>query len=402
MSGKRIEQPWLFSAEQIKNSPSRQDNIDFEDERSRRKSVCKLIAEIGQTVRATVTAINTAKVFFHRVFMVQSMEKQNPKLVGVTCLFLACKSEECLCQLKHFIWTLNKLDRTNDGQKAYPFGKRTDEGCSRPWEIKEDSEGFQELKEKILACERVCLHVLGFELNATNPHCFLDRFIRFFDSVRKEDKEKRRLIATDNVGVDSDDFIGRQVQEMATAMANDSTTTTVCLQYEAGIVAAAILHLALKIRKYSLMKMPKWCEKLSEELKAEKDARLRGLVVQKESIEDISAQLLDLYDESTNKTTDSADAEQGSSQNGHNSKSDSAAAAAASTNSPQAEKASQPSTGSTASQARPSQGHSSVMFQIPNPAYLSLAELMGSGSAPTMASRLGRFSQRVCRLSAAS
>lgn len=76
--------PWLFSEHELENTPSRQDKMTRELERTKRKSVCKLIAELGQLIKppASLCAINSGKVFFHRVFMVQSMAegRQNPKV----------------------------------------------------------------------------------------------------------------------------------------------------------------------------------------------------------------------------------------------------------------------------------------------------------------------------------
>jgi hypothetical protein len=90
-----------------------------------RKSVCRMIEEIGQAIRprVTVVATNTAKVFFHRVFMVQSLTRQDPKMAGITCLFVACKSEECLRPIRQFIWALNAIETDPKTKKQlYPFG----------------------------------------------------------------------------------------------------------------------------------------------------------------------------------------------------------------------------------------------------------------------------------------
>lgn len=303
------QKAWLFTPEQLQATPSRQDGMDPAQEKSTRKSICKLIAEVGQHIRpkASVTAVNSGKVFFHRVFMVQSLQKQNPKLVGITCLFLACKSEECPRHVKYFIWTLNMLDVDMEtGQRTFPFGRKPDERNEkgelvqqkRPWEITEESEEFQTCRDNILACERICLHVLGFELNVEHPVEHMLRFFCFFDKVRREDKgETRRLTTQEDGSLTKRTSFGDEVWIMATAMANDSTSTTLCLQYEAGVLAAGCIHLALKTKKFQMAKLSKAMDKLTKELQETDPDKYKRLCITEEEVKDVCSQLLDLYDE---------------------------------------------------------------------------------------------------------
>jgi len=309
---------WLFTAEQLKATPSRQDGMEPEKERAMRKSICKLIAEVGQHIRpkASVTAVNSGKVFFHRIFMVQSLQKQNPKLVGITCLFLACKSEECPRHVKQLIWTLNMLDVDMEtGQRTFPFGRKPDEKGpdgmvlqhKRPWEISETSEEFQRCRDNILTCERICLHVLGFELNVEHPVGHMPRFIAFFDRVRREDKEQRRLTTQEEGAAPQMTPFGNDVWMMATAMANDSTSTTLCLQYGAGVLAAGCLNLALKTKKFQISKIAKWVEKLTKECREDSDARYNRVAITEEEVKDVCSQLLDLYDEAHSQQSKEGD-----------------------------------------------------------------------------------------------
>jgi hypothetical protein len=92
---------WLFSKEQIHNSPSVMKGIAFEEvnllpdrfkkifycdgvlqERTARKVSCKFIAEIGQNLMypATILAINSAKVFLNRYYMVEPLDNSPDKL----------------------------------------------------------------------------------------------------------------------------------------------------------------------------------------------------------------------------------------------------------------------------------------------------------------------------------
>jgi hypothetical protein len=52
---------------------------------------------------------------------------------------------------------------------------------------------MQEVREHILHCERILLHVLGFDFQVDHPHAYIMRFVRFFDTA-KRDKESRALV----------------------------------------------------------------------------------------------------------------------------------------------------------------------------------------------------------------
>jgi len=145
-----IPKSWLFSKEEVQNSPSVRMGITFEEERAARKAACKFIAEVGQNLwhPASIVAINSAKVFLNRHFMVESLDNSadklyNRKLVGITCLFVACKTEECLRPLKEFIWAWNQID-CDSKTGSYPFGRYEGSDLKRKsWCIDEETPQYQ-------------------------------------------------------------------------------------------------------------------------------------------------------------------------------------------------------------------------------------------------------------------
>mmetsp|Transcript_4367 Transcript_4367/g.12828 ORF Transcript_4367/g.12828 Transcript_4367/m.12828 type:complete len:237 (+) Transcript_4367:269-979(+) len=120
---------WLFSKDQIKSAPSVKDNFTAEQEQEVRKFSCTFLTEIGQNLvhPASVLAINCAKVFLHRFYMMECTDlsnKERHKEIAATCIFVACKSEECLRPLKEFIWAWNYID-FDKTKKQNPFGRFT-------------------------------------------------------------------------------------------------------------------------------------------------------------------------------------------------------------------------------------------------------------------------------------
>ena len=149
-------QSWLFSKEELERTPSRQDGMLANDERAVRKSMCKFIEKVGAHMfpQCKPLTVNTAKVFFHRVCMSQSVAKgrQNPKLIGVSCLFLACKSEEDYRPIRELIWAMNKLDVDQNGRNVYPYGRASHTGV--------DDTLRHGRQRQVCFHVRVCIYVL--------------------------------------------------------------------------------------------------------------------------------------------------------------------------------------------------------------------------------------------------
>ncbi|XP_021574664.1 cyclin-T1 isoform X2 [Carlito syrichta] len=63
---------WYFTREQLENSPSRRFGLDPDKELSYRQQAANLLQEMGQRLNVSQLTINTAIVYMHRFYMIQS------------------------------------------------------------------------------------------------------------------------------------------------------------------------------------------------------------------------------------------------------------------------------------------------------------------------------------------
>lgn len=63
---------WYFTREQLENSPSRRFGLDPDKELSNRQQAANLLQDMGQRLNVSQLTINTAIVYMHRFYMIQS------------------------------------------------------------------------------------------------------------------------------------------------------------------------------------------------------------------------------------------------------------------------------------------------------------------------------------------
>ena len=83
-----------------------------------------------------------------------------------------------------------------------------------------------------------------------------------------------------------------QVVTTANAMANDSSSTTLGIQFKASFVAAACVSLALKTQGYKSLSLEKWLKKWNEERAVEQEPRFQSVVIVKEVHEGVFSLLV--------------------------------------------------------------------------------------------------------------
>ncbi|KAF8927580.1 RNA polymerase II holoenzyme cyclin-like subunit, partial [Dissophora ornata] len=62
-----------------------------------------IIGKIGKRLQFRQQVVATAIVYFKRFYTKNSMRSTDPSLVAATCIYLACKIEECPQHIKHII-----------------------------------------------------------------------------------------------------------------------------------------------------------------------------------------------------------------------------------------------------------------------------------------------------------
>ncbi|XP_068446589.1 cyclin-T2b isoform X1 [Clinocottus analis] len=195
---------WLFTREQLENTPSRRGGIEADRELSYRQQAANLIQDIGQRLNVSQLIINTAIVYMHRFYMIHSFSKFHRNVISQTTLFLAAKVEEQPRKLEHVI--------------------KIAHACINPQEpaIDTKSNAFQQQTQELVALETIVLQTLGFEITIDHPHTDV---VRCSQLVRasKDLAQTSYFMATNSLHL-----------------------TTFCLQYRPTVVACVCIHLACK------------------------------------------------------------------------------------------------------------------------------------------------------------
>ncbi|XP_078099523.1 cyclin-T2b [Sander vitreus] len=195
---------WLFTREQLENTPSRRGGIEADRELSYRQQAANLIQDIGQRLNVSQLIINTAIVYMHRFYMIHSFSKFHRNVISQTTLFLAAKVEEQPRKLEHVI--------------------KIAHACTNPQEpaIDTKSNAFQQQTQELVALETIVLQTLGFEITVDHPHTDV---VRCSQLVRasKDLAQTSYFMATNSLHL-----------------------TTFCLQYRPTVVACVCIHLACK------------------------------------------------------------------------------------------------------------------------------------------------------------
>ncbi|CEG78095.1 hypothetical protein RMATCC62417_12751 [Rhizopus microsporus] len=155
MSFKNHDQ-WLFTKEDLYDTPSILDGISFEREQTDRVKGCHYLLAVGAKLNLPQLVMVTATTFFHRFFMRQSMKRFHVYDIAATSLFVATKVEECTRRMKDIVIACAQKAQKNDKLS-----------------LEEDSKDFIRWKETLLHYEVILLETLCFDLTVQQAHTSL-------------------------------------------------------------------------------------------------------------------------------------------------------------------------------------------------------------------------------------
>ncbi|KAF4097551.1 cyclin-T2b isoform X2 [Onychostoma macrolepis] len=195
---------WLFTREQLENTPSRRCGVEPDRELSYRQQAANLIQDMGQRLNVSQLTINTAIVYMHRFYMLNSFMKFHRNIISPTTLFLAAKVEEQPRKLEHVI--------------------KVAHACLNPQDPPLDtkSNAYLQQAQELVLLETIVLQTLGFEITIDHPHTDV---VRCSQLVRasKDLAQTSYFMATNSLHL-----------------------TTFCLQHKPTVVACVCIHLACK------------------------------------------------------------------------------------------------------------------------------------------------------------
>ncbi|XP_077339435.1 cyclin-T1 isoform X2 [Lithobates pipiens] len=195
---------WYFTREQLERSPSRRAGVDPDKELSYRQQAANLIQDMGQRLGVSQLTINTAIVYMHRFYMVQSFTKFHRNTIAPAALFLAAKVEEQPRKLEHVIKVVH--------------------ACLNSKEPMPDtnSEAYLQQAQDLVILESIILQTLGFEITIDHPHTHVVKCTQLV-RASKDLAQTSYFMATNSLHL-----------------------TTFSLQYTPPVVACVCIHLACK------------------------------------------------------------------------------------------------------------------------------------------------------------
>ncbi|XP_013790298.1 cyclin-T2-like [Limulus polyphemus] len=171
---------WIFSKNQLLNTPSRKCGIDVDKEFSYRQQAANFIQDMGQRLQVTQLCINTAIVYMHRFYMFHSFTKFHRNAIAACALFLAAKVEEQPRKLEHVI----KVAHMCLHRDAPPLDTK--------------SETYMEQAHELVCNENILLQTLGFEIGIDHPHTYVVKCCQLV-KASKDIAQTSYFLATDRL-----------------------------------------------------------------------------------------------------------------------------------------------------------------------------------------------------------
>lgn len=232
---------WLFTEEEVRNSPSIYEGLPAAEEISRRAKGVNFITQAGILLKIPQLTLGTASVFFHRFYMRYSMVPEKGGIhhyvgfslprsrsflsldlsltilsrhqnIAATALFLATKAEENCRKTKEIVIAVVKVAQKNASLI-----------------IDEQSKEFWRWKDSILLYEETMLELLTFDVVLESPYTCLYNFLK---ELQIEGNKPMRNVAW--------------------AFLNDSCMTILCLLMPPRDIAVASIYFSAKFNNERL------------------------------------------------------------------------------------------------------------------------------------------------------
>ncbi|CAF1111206.1 unnamed protein product [Rotaria sordida] len=201
---------WIFSADKFTSTPSNRNGISPEEELALRQQAAVFIYELGTNLKVPHYCINTAVVYMHRFYMINSFQRFTRQRICAASLFLACKVEEFPRTLRDVIENTGKVLRR---KKAEELTK----------------EMIEQYADDIVLHENILLSTLGFSLMVDHPHPIIIKTIQTLGSQIQSLPEKTP----------------RELAQTAYYLATKSILlTSFCVKYPPDLIACFCIHLA--------------------------------------------------------------------------------------------------------------------------------------------------------------
>jgi len=212
---------WLFTKEEIENSPSR-NLMSLSKENDTRRIACKFIQHVARAPRINLSrsAIITAQVLLHRYYMRKSISDNNPWDVSIGAIFLASKlvSEYSSRISRYLIHECARVAKKIHDPK---------------YELNPHEKEYGYWKNNMNYYEMEILRIVCYDLTFEEPYSYCANYCEKINASKEVKAVSCYLI--------DESFI----------------RTTLCLQYPAKTIAAGSLLLSL------------FQDKMSESLKSE-------------------------------------------------------------------------------------------------------------------------------------
>lgn len=234
---------WIFTEEELQNSPSRKCGIAVEAENLHRKKAVKYIRTIGQRLNLRQhVEISTAIVFFYRFFTRQSFSEHGHYVVALACIFLATKVES---GVKGRADDLILADYSLRRKKKYESMKNLINKLRHKKKPRHDDPALKEYweqKDQLHIYERILLMTLSFDVNVTHPYKLVMYKVKSIISSNMKNNPSHGHTRQHKAHM-------KQMAKFSWNFVNDSFKTPICLLYAAPKIAAACMFLSFRLQK---------------------------------------------------------------------------------------------------------------------------------------------------------